>query len=193
MENKNLNKLSICHLILMGIMCILSCVSAGIVFSGHIPEGFEIVSDTQKTASMIAAIGYVTNALALIFGIIYMVKGSGKNVATLYKAFLLLVMLGLLVRLIAKFIYPGFGLSAVLMIGSILMLLCLTFAKDLGRTKTLTVFFVLLALDLVAAILALDNRELLGSIASGLSRLVLDGSIGLAIYAKYRDKASRGK
>ena len=79
------------------------------------------------------------------------------------------------------------------MIGSLLMLLILTFVKDLGRTKTWSVFYLLLALDLVTAILMYDSREALSSIASGLTRLVLDGSIGLAIRAKYMDKAARGK
>ena len=73
------------------------------------------------------------------------------------------------------------------------MLLILTFGKDLGRTKTWSVFHVLIALDIAIAILMFDSREALSSIASGLTRLVLDGTIGLAIRAKYADKAARGK
>ena len=67
------------------------------------------------------------------------------------------------------------------------------FAKDLGRTRSWCVFYVLLALDLIVAILTFDGREALSSIASGLTRLVLDGTIGLAIRAKYADKAARGR
>lgn len=193
MENKKLGALSIFHLILMGVVCVLSCVSAWIIFSGHIPEGYEVVTDAHKNASFIIGIGHTVNALALICGMIYILKGSGKNVAGLYKAFLLLVTLGLALRLAGKFVFPGFDVSAGLMIASILMLLILLFGKDLGKTKTWCVFYVLIALDLVVAILMFDSREALSSIASGLTRLVLDGSIGLAIRAKYSDKAARGR
>ena len=190
---KKMNGLTICHLILMVVVCVLSCISAWIIFSGNIPEGYEVVTEAHKTASSIIGVGHVVNILALICGIVYMLKGSGKSVAGLYKAFLVLVTLGLALRLVGRFVFPGFDAAAGLMIGSIVMLLILIFAKDLGRTKTWVVFYILLALDLVVAILMFDSREVLSSIASGLTRLVLDGSIGLAIRAKYKDKAARGK
>ena len=192
MEKKN-NLGTICHLILMGVMCVLSVISACIIFSGHIPEGYEIVTGAQKTASYVIGIGHTMNALALICGMVYMLKGGGKNVAGLYKTFLLLVMLGLALRLAGKLIFPGFDVSACLMIGSIIMLLILTFAKDLGRTKTWSVFCILFVLDLIVSILTFDKREALSSIASGLTRLVLDATIAIAIYSKYKDKATRGK
>ena len=191
--NKNTGWLKTCHLIMMVLTGILSCVSAVIIFSGHIPEGYEIVTEAHKTASLIIGIGHTANLLALICGIVYMLKGSGKDVAGLYKTFLLLVTLGLALRLVGKLVYPGFDALACLMIVCVILLLILTFAKDLGRTKTLGVYYVLLALELIVAILSFDSREGLSSIASGLTRLVLCGSIGLAIWAKYMDKAARGK
>ena len=183
----------ICHLIVMVVVGVMSCISAVIIFSGHIPEGYEIFTDVQKNASYIVGVSHAVNVLALFCGIVYMLRGSGKDVAGLYKTFLLLVTLGLIARLVSRFVFPGFDAMACLMIASILMLLILTFAKDLGKTKTLCVYYVLLALDLVAAILLFDKREALSCIASGLTRLVLDGSIGLAIFAKYKDKAARGR
>ena len=192
MKNK-MSSLTTCHLILMGIMCILCCASSIIIFTGNIPEGYEVVTEAHKTASLITGFSHAVNALALICGMAYIRKGSGKDVAGIYKAFLLLVTLGLGLRLAGKLVFPGFDVAAGLMIGSVLMLLILTFVKDLGRTKTWTVFYILLALDLVVAILTFDSREALSSIASGLTRLILDGTIGLAIRAKYMDKAERGK
>ena len=193
METKKLSALTIVHLIIMVVVFILSCVSACIIFSGNIPEGYEVVTQAHKNAAFITGFSHTMNALALICGIVYMLKGSSKNVAGLYKAFLLLVMLGLALRMASRFFFPGFDLSAGLMIGSVLMLLILIFAKDLGRTRSWCVFYVLLALDLIVAILTFDGREALSSIASGLTRLVLDGTIGLAIRAKYADKAARGR
>lgn len=191
-KNKNLAKT--CHMILMGLMIILSCVSAGIIFSGNIPEGFEVNAvEAHKNASLVIGIGHVVNAFALVCGLTYMIKGSGKNVAGLYKSFLFLVTIGLIARLIGKLIYPGFDAVAVLTIIGICALLILTFVKDLGRTKTWSAFYVLLAVDVAIAILMFDKREALSSIASGLTRLVIDGTIGIAIRAKYEDKALRGK
>lgn len=192
MNTKN-DRLMLLHLVMMGLMAILSGISAWIIFSGHIPEGYEVFTEIQKKASLVVGFSHTANVFALICGIAYILKGATKSAAGLYKAFLLLVLLGLALRLAGKLVYPGFDLTAGLIIGSLLMLLILTFVKDLGRTKTWSVFYLLLALDLVTAILMYDSREALSSIASGLTRLVLDGSIGLAIRAKYMDKAARGK
>ena len=192
MEKKN-NLGTISHVIVMGIMCVLSVISACIIFSGHIPEGYEIVTGAQKTASYISGIGHTLNVLALICGMIYVLKGSGKDVAGLYKTYLLLVALGLAARFAGKLINSGFGVPVCLMLGSIIMLLILTFAKDMGKTKTWTVFCILFVLDLIVSILAFESREALSSIASGLTRLVLDLTIATAIYSKYKDKAARGK
>lgn len=194
MENKKITPSLTCHVILMCILCVMSIVSASIIFSGNIPEGYDVASNaSHQTASTIIGVSHIVNALALICGMYYMVKGGGKNVALVYKSFLMLVLLGLAVRLVSRFVFPGVDVATVLMIGSLLMLLVLSFAKDLGRTNTWVVYGILLTLDLVVAILSFESREVLSSIASGLTRLVLDGSIGIAIYTKYKDKASRGK
>ena len=190
---KKMSTMTLCHVILMGILAVLSCVSAGIIFSGHIPEGYGIVTDTQKNASFIIGLSHAANALALICGMVYLLKGSGKNVAGLYKAFLMLVVLGQILRLIGKLVFPGFDVNACLIIACIVLLLILTFVKDLGKTRTQCVYYILLVLELALAILLFDSREALSSIASGLTRLVLAGSIGIAIWEKYRDKAARGK
>lgn len=192
MENKR-NAAFYCHVILMCIMLVLSCISAGIVFFGKIPEGYEVVTDAHKTASLIMGISHAVNALALAFGIAYMMKGATKAVAGLYKAFLLLATISVALRLAGKIIFPGFDVAAGLLIGCVLMLLILTFGKDLGREKTWCAFFILMALDIAVAILFFDKREAFSSIASGLTRLVVDGTIGIAITAKYKDKATRGK
>jgi len=193
MMKKKLTPLTICHLILMGFMCILSFVVAVMIFTENIHEGNEAVTQAQKIASLLTGIGHCVDAIALACGMVYLLKGSGKGVAGIYQVFLLLVTHGLGLCIAGKLFFPGFDVSAGLMIGSLLMLLILTFGKDLGRTKTWSVFFILLALDLAGAILTLVNREALPGMVSGLARLVMDGTIGLAIRAKYMDKAERGE
>lgn len=189
MNAKKLSVPAICHLILMAVLCVLSITSAVIVFSGNTPSGFEV----NQTTVMFYAVTHVINAVALGCGILYMLKGSGKNVAPLYKTFILLVTLGVVLRLIGTLIDPGFGLRPALMIAVILALIVLTFVKNLGKQTTWIVFYILLALEIVLAIVTFDKAEVLSSIAGNLTRLVLAGSIGIAIHAKYADKAARGR
>ena len=181
----------IAHVVLMGLLCALSIVSAIIIFTGNIPSGFEASEATYKTTVALYGAAHVVNALALVCGITYLLKGSGKSAANWYKTLILLIALGVTLRLIGTFIHPGFGINVCLMIGIILALLVLRFIKNLGKTRTWIIFCILLALELVLAVLTFDKNEIMASIAGNLSRLVLDGTIGIAIYEKYADKAKR--
>ena len=98
----------------------------------------------------------------------------------------------IVLRLIGTLFYPGFWLSACMMIGILLMLLALGFVKDLGEQKSRIIFWVLIILEAVLAVVMFDKNEAMSSIAGSLSRLVLDASIGLSLRAKYADKAARG-
>ena len=181
----------IAHVVLMALLCILSIVSAVIIFTGNIPSGFEASEDIYKTTTTLYGVAHIANALALTCGIIYLLKGSGKSAAVWYKTLVLLVALGVTLRLIGTLIHPGFGVNACLMIGIILALLALRFIKNLGKTRTWIIFFILLALELILAILTFDKNEVMSSIAGNLSRIILDCTIGIAIYEKYVDKAAR--
>ena len=181
----------IAHVVLLGLLCILSIVSAVIIFTGNIPSGFEASAETYKTTATLYGAAHIANALALLCGITYLLKGSGKTAAPWYKTLVLLVALGVTLRLIGTLIHPGFGVAACLMIGIILALLALRFIKNLGKTKTWILFFILLALEVVLAVLSFDKNEVLSSIAGNLSRIILDGTIGIAVYEKYADKARR--
>ena len=181
----------IAHVVLLGLLCVLSIVSAVIIFTGNIPSGFEASKEAYRATAALYGAAHIANALALCCGITYLLKGSGKSAAIWYKTMILIIALGVTLRLIGTLIYPGFGVSACLMIGIILALLALRFIKDLGKTRTWIIFFILLALELVLAVLTFDKNEVLSSIAGSLSRLVLDGTIAIAIYEKYADKARR--
>ena len=56
MEKVKNNKLMTIHLILMGLLCILSIVSAGIIFSGNIPSGFDTSAEQYKTTTTLYGI-----------------------------------------------------------------------------------------------------------------------------------------
>ena len=191
MEKGKYSKLMVGHLIVMAALCLMSIASAIIIFTGNIPSGYETLGEAYKTTHTLYGIAHIVNALALACGMTYLMKGSSKQTAIWYKAFVVQVMLGVLLRLIGTLIMPGFGLPAALMIGVIIALLVLSFVKNLGEKNTWIVFYILLALELVLAIVSIDKGEVLSSIAGGLIRLVLAGSIGLAIHAKYADKKAR--
>ena len=191
MEKTKKSKLVIVHLILMFLLCALSIVSAVIIFTGNIPSGFEASEDTYKTTATLYGAAHVVNAFALACGITYILKGSGKSAAMWYKTMILLIALGVVLRLIGTLIHPGFGLNACLMICIIIALLILCFVKNLGAKKSWIIFGVLITLELVLAVITFDKNEVMSSIAGNLSRLVLDGTIGLAIREKYADKAKR--
>ena len=181
----------IAHVVLMGLLCALSIVSAIIIFTGNIPSGFEASEATYKTTAAMYGAAHIINALALGCGITYLLKGSGKSAAIWYKTLVLLIALGVTLRLVGTLIHPGFGVNVCLMIVIILALLALRFIKNLGKTRTWIIFFILIALELVLAVLTFDKNEVMASIAGNLSRLVLDGTIGIGIYEKYADKAKR--
>ena len=181
----------IAHVVLMALLCIMSIISAVIIFTGNIPSGFEASEETYKTTAALYGAAHIVNALALACGITYLLKGSGKAAANWYKTLILLIALGVTFRLIGTLIHPGFGVNACLMIGIILALLALRFIKDLGKTRTWIIFCILLVLELVLAVLTFDKNEIFSSIAGNLSRIMLDCTIGIAIYEKYADKARR--
>ena len=191
MEKAKTSKLVIFHLVLMVLLFVLSIVSAVIVFTGNIPAGFEASKETYKTTTTLYGLAHIVNAMALMHGIVYILKGSSKAAANWYKTLVLLVAFGVVLRLVGTLIYPGFGVNVCLMIGIIAALLALRFVKNLGARNSWIIFGILIALELILAVITFDKNEMLSSIAGNLSRLVLDGTIGLALREKYLDKAAR--
>jgi len=191
MNEKKLSAQIICHIVLMGLLFAVSIASAIIIFTGNIPEGFD--TKAYLTTTSLYGAAHILNAVCLMCGIIYLAKGGGKNVRVLYKTFILLMAVGVVLRFIGTLIHPGFNASVCLMIVIIVALLILCFGKDLGKKNTMIIFYILIAAELAVGILTFDKNEVFSSIVGNLSRLVLAGSIGIAIFAKYDDKAARGR
>ena len=191
MKNSKKTASLIAHVAVLALLCVLSIVSAVIIFTGNIPSVFEASEDAYKATAALYGAAHIANALALGCGITYLLKGSGKSAANWYKTLILLIALCVVLRLIGTLIHPGFGLNACLMIGIIIALLVLCCVKNLGAKKSWIIFGILITLELVLAVITFDKNEVMSSIAGNLSRLVLDGTIGLAIREKYADKAKR--
>lgn len=74
----------------------------------------------------------------------------------------------------------------------IVILLLIAFGKDLGKRNTWILFYIVLAIDLLYGILFVPHKYLVLLIIVGvIGKLVIDGTIGLAIRGKYADKEAR--
>ncbi len=193
---KRLNALIISHLALMCLM-ILGTIGATVNF---------LIGFTNSTTSMdrLSSISNVVLMIVilimLVTGVLYLVKDYSKQAAKYYKLFLVLnVIVCILTVFIDLFFYKSTTLMyliSVLNICKIITLLMLAYGKDLGEKKTWTIFYILLAIDIIKLLFAFINMSSIGfdfSFAGYVTALISDGTIGLAIKGKYDDKKSRGR
>lgn len=189
------NPIMIVHLILMLLMALGTIGGAvnfiiGAVGSATVKETFSNLTNILLMAVILSTI---------LMGALYLLKGYGKQSAVYYKLFLLLnVGVCALTIFIDLYFYQVNTLMiAICVLNAIKLvdLLILTFAKDLG-SRTWILFYVILGLDVAQLILAVINMTGIGfdfSFTGYVTALVMDGTIGLAIRGKYRDKMARGR
>lgn len=191
MEKKKINTKVIGHLVLMGLLFLVNVASAIIVLTGNTPGGFAANGEAGKTTLILYGIAHIVNALALACGFLYLIRGGGKNVAAWYKAFIIQVVVGISLRAIGSILFPGFGAPACFMIGIIIGLLVLAFVPNLGKQKTWIIYTVIVTVEVCLAIVIFEPAEALSSITGSITRLVLEGTLGILIFQKYNDKAAR--
>ena len=134
---------------------------------------------------------WVTTAWALAWAFLYLLKGYTKSAVSYYKLFLAF----LLLQFVVNFIMPiarGDILEIILHAASILVLLILTFGKDLGGKNSQILFVILAALQIAITVLAIMSG-LSGRILTNIARLLLVGTLGLMLEGKYADKRARGR
>ena len=193
---KKFSPLMIVHLVLMALMAFGTVGGAihFIVDAANAPGTKELLSDLTNTLLMAAILATIA------MGAIYLLREYVKQAAIYYKAFMLLHVavcaLTICVDLVFYQVNTLLILICVLNAVKLADLLILTFAKDLGQEKTWIFFYVLLGCDLLQLILAIPYMAGIGfnfSFTGYVTALVMDGTIGLSIRGKYRDKASRGR
>lgn len=187
----------ICMLVVMIVLAVMSLIN---VIMKLASLGADV--DTEKAISSYAhGWFHLMNALALGSGIVYLLKGYSKQASGFYKAFLLLTALAnasfaVLVVVTKKddssdfygIVFPG-----IIMGVEVIVLLILSLWKDLGRTKTWTLYGIMMVADVLFGVLFITAIESVAVMCIViLTKLILDATIALAIYAKYTDKAARG-
>lgn len=185
----------IVHLILMLLMALGTIGGAVNFIIGAV--GSATVKETFSNLTNILLMVVILSTI--LMGALYLLKGYSKQSAVYYKLFLLLhVGVCALTIFIDLFFYQVNALMiAICVLNAIKLfdLLILTFAKDLG-SRTWTLFYVILGLDIAQLILAVINMTGIGfdfSFTGYVTALVMDGTIGLAIRGKYLDKMARGR
>lgn len=196
-EEKRLSPLMICMLVVMIVLAVMSMVNVVMKLTSLGAE-----AETEKAISSYAhGWFHLMNVVALGSGIIYLLKGYSKKASGFYKAFLLLTALAnasfavlvIVTRKSESFGFYDLWLPSIIMGIEVLVLLILSFWKDLGRMKTWTLFGIMMVADVVFGILYFGAIESVAVICIvAFTKLILDATIAMAIYAKYADKAARG-
>ena len=179
------------HLVLMSVLAIMSIVGTVQYFGAAAAH-----TGSMRTFGIMIACVQIVNAIALAFGLIYLLRGYEKRVALYYKLFLASMVVACTLACAANALVSGFTISILFMTLKIIVLLVLIIVKDIGERNTWILFMIMVAIDLVLGSGFLFPANLPGMTLyksiSALSRLLIDGTIGLAIRGKYADKASRG-
>lgn len=183
------------HLILMIAMSLCS-VFATVHF---IVEACNAASATETFKSLTNVLLMLVILSMLIMGSLHLLKSYSKQAAVYFKAFLLLHVFVCALTVFVDLYFSAINAFLVFVtirnVCKAILLLILTFWKNLGKQKTWVLFFILLALDvaaLVSALVHMANNGFDFSIMGYITALIADGTIGLAIRGKYRDKAARG-
>ena len=152
---KKSSPLKIAHLVLMIAM---ACGTVGAAVNFIV--GYHNASANTERLSNLMNVFLMAFILAmLVFGAMYLMKGYAKQAANDYKAFMIL---HIIVCVLTIYIDLSFYKVNALMIAisvvnacKAVLLLILAFGKDIGRSRTWILFYILLALDIVKLVFAI--------------------------------------
>ena len=191
MSEKNFHILKRLHQVLIVIMAVLSIVMATVI-AYYIGAGKSTLPDNVR-AGLWSYLSYnIAQAIALGCGYVYFAMDYSKKSAVYYKAFLVLVLIANVFPIITMFYYNMNIVELCLACIKIIALLILIFGKDLGKKKTWIVFSIYFIAELLVGVVVItDGNIAVFRIICSISRLLLAGTIALAIMGKYRDKDQR--
>lgn len=195
---RKLTPLMTIHMILM-IALVFFHLASTVVNIGVIGFSAEEISSWGKPAIRLRGIFNIANIVALVFGILYILDSYSKRAARFYKLFLLFHIIQTLLLIVLNSAsgtsLDYYSAGALALHGlKVLFLMIILFWRDFGESNTWKLFFILLVFDVAGSVLTIvsSTGSLAFRIGSSVSRLVLDGTIALAINGKYADKARRG-
>ena len=184
MNDKEYLPFKVAHLILMGITIVITCIDLFQMISG--------LRDGKDLLVMLRLFSDVVRIVAMMIGLIYLVTGYKKSSANYYKYFFVMLILAEISRLLVLFVRDSNILLLISGSVSVMLSIVLLAKKDLGRNRSLIVLFVLIVIELVIGIFMALQNVTLGQLGSDFSMLMLLGTAGFMISAKYIDKELRG-
>ena len=146
---KKSSPLKIAHLVLMIAM---ACGTVGAAVNFIV--GYHNASANTERLSNLMNVFLMAFILAmLVFGAMYLMKGYAKQAANDYKAFMILhiIVCALTIYIDLSFYKVNALMIAISVVNACkaVLLLILAFGKDIGRSRTWILFYILLALDIV--------------------------------------------
>ena len=178
-----LKLLSLFHLILMEVAIVFNVIVVA-QMAKEMAGGADI-------SLILRLLSGVFRILALVTGVAYFIRNYAKNAAKFYKAFLAFTVISFLLRIAIIVTGDINNLHLICSIMSLGLMLLLTFGKDLGPTKTIYIYVLMIFCEMLIMFTGMDKFSLSLFVAKA-STLLLAGSIGLLILFKYVDKADRG-
>ena len=155
---------------------------------------------TLNSSNTLMIIDTAVCIVALIFGLIYTVNGSKKDFAKYYKTFMgvytfasLITLVDVMNNTLSNGFLANSFLSIVVIIVEFVCLLILTLAKDFGKKNSLTLAYLVLALEIFIFVRAcISYSEYFIYIECCFKRLVLSCIACVSVLMKYVDKDDRG-
>ena len=179
MKTKNLELIKKIHMLLLGLALIANSIA--------------LISDINAPNTHHAMIIIsVVHMFVLAAGLYYLAFGYEKDSAIFYKAFMVLYALSNTIRLVF-FVFRNAGFLPIAATAvTIIIVLVLAFAKDLGKKNSWIAYGILVTAELLLApkfmVAGVDSSLVI----SKLSDLLIAVTAGLMINGKYIDKDSRG-
>ena len=183
------------------VVCIILIIS-GLVF--QVINAITVGAQTED--AMLYWLAKIVNALTLILALVYLIKGYKKEDAKLYKAFLIVYGIGILISsasmvvlvnfipVITRVLVPNYAI----MYGTVMVLAC---AENLGEKKSMMfawVNFALVAILLVALLITLPGTARGGTLINSAVDIhiakyfILSLVLVVTTRSKYVDKETRG-
>lgn len=187
MESKRNLPLKILHLLLIAVGLLLCVVS--LALSG---------SDEGQLTTMMY-FSTAASAAALLAGFFYMTLGYKKDAASYYKIYMwvLVIAEALNAAMIGTVGYES-ALWAVLKSAVLVLFVVLAVGKDLGKTKSTVFALLLVAIQIgfvawsIVTISDPHKSNAMFILCDNVCQLILAGTTGLMVCAKYLDKTARG-
>ena len=206
-SRKKFSPLTIVHLVLMAGMIVMTLAAAVRVITTAAGLDDPAIRE-WKLPMYMNADSLLLDIAALGCGIAYVLRSYSKSAAPFFRAFLLLEAFACAANIAANCLLLSMesaleGMNGVSDGSSAARILCLTgqtallvilaFAKNLGKRRNQAFLAMLIVIAIIMSLLSVSHEDGVWAIFVRIaSRIVMTGTIGLAIKGKYDDKDARG-